>query len=67
MRKLFKRNKSLNTYIVHLTNGKKLKVRAKNYEITYFTSTGKCSTLKFPGQEKGGFIFPASVMAVIEK
>lgn len=62
------RNKGLKTYIVHLSNGRKIKVRAKDYEITYFSSNGgKCATLRFKGRVKGGFITPSHVVAVMEK
>lgn len=63
-----RRNKGLKTYIVHLANGKKVRVRAKDYEITYFSANGgKCATLKFKDRTKGGFITPSHVVAVMEK
>lgn len=71
MKKIFaklRRDKTKKTYIVHMVNGKKFKIRAKNYEITYFTANGgKCSTLKFINPDKSGFIVPSHVIAVLEK
>ncbi|QOI67614.1 hypothetical protein SEA_BEUFFERT_246 [Streptomyces phage Beuffert] len=62
-----RRNKDMKTYIVVLDNGSKVKVRAKGYEVTYFTGTGKCASLKFTGRKKEGFISPASMAALYEK
>jgi hypothetical protein len=63
-----RRNKDLKTYIVHLNNGKTIKVRAKDYKIEYFTSNGgKCARLKFDNPVKNGFITPSHVVAVMEK
>lgn len=63
-----RRNKGMKTYIVHLTNGKTIKVQAKDYHIEYFSSNGgKCAKLRFDGRKKGGFITPSHVVAVMEK
>lgn len=60
-------NKGLNKYIVHLNSGKKVKVWAKDYEITYYTGTGICATVKFSGHRKRVFFAPASVACVVCK
>ncbi|QNN99321.1 hypothetical protein SEA_FAUST_249 [Streptomyces phage Faust] len=59
-------NKGLKKYTVYLKGGQKLTVRAENYEVTYFTGSGVCASVKFPGRRKGVFIAPASVDSIVE-
>jgi hypothetical protein len=63
---MFKR-KGMKTYVVLLTSGKKVRVRAESYEYTYFTGKGTCASIKFVGAKKRVGILPASVSAIIEK
>jgi hypothetical protein len=64
---LFKRNKDMKTYVIHLTSGRKIRIRAKDYEYTYFSGKGTCASIKFVGAKKRIGVLPASVAAIVQK
>lgn len=60
-------NKGLKKFVVLLNDGSSKVVRAKDFEVTYFTGSGVCASIKFTGHRKRAFFAPSSVSGVIQK
>ncbi len=62
-----RKNKGTKKYVVHLTSGNKITVRAQGYELWRYNGSGICADLKWTGKTTEFNVAPASVAAVVKK
>jgi len=62
-----RKNDGTKKFVVILTNGQKVTVRAKDVHTSYKLGTGVCCEIRWEGRKTAATFIPASVAAIVVK